>query len=58
MPVVDCKLVISGRDTTIREQHRLRKQRAEQSGTQPIVVRFAWREREMDRQNDIEAAAY
>ena len=34
--------------STIREQHRLRKQRAEQSRTQPIVVRFAWREREMD----------
>ena len=44
--------------TSEREQHRLRKQRAEQSRTQPIVVRFAWREREMDRQNDIEAAAY
>jgi hypothetical protein len=44
--------------STIREQHRLRKQRAEQSRTQPIVVRFAWREREMDWQNDIEAAAY
>jgi hypothetical protein len=36
--------------STIREQHRLRKQRAEQSRTQPIVVRFAWREREMDWQ--------
>jgi hypothetical protein len=42
----------------IREQHRLRKQRAEQSRTQQIVVRFASREREMDWQNHIEAAAY
>jgi hypothetical protein len=35
--------------STIREQHRLRKQGAEKSRTQPIVVRFAGREREMDR---------
>jgi hypothetical protein len=36
--------------STIREQHRLRKQGAEENRTQPIVVRFAGREREMDRQ--------
>jgi methyltransferase family protein len=36
--------------STICEQHRLRKQGAEKSRTQPIVVRFAGREREMDRQ--------
>src|SRR5258708_17312062 len=35
---------------TVREQHRLRKQGAEESRTQPIVMRFAGREREMDRQ--------
>jgi len=52
--IVDCELVISGRDTSalldlVEEPF---------DETQPIVVRFAWGEREMDWQNDIEAAAY
>jgi hypothetical protein len=37
-------------DSPLSHMYRLRKQRAEQSRTQPIVVRFAWREREMDWQ--------
>ena len=36
--------------STIREQHRLWKQGAEENRTQPIVVRLTRREREMDRQ--------
>ena len=51
MPFLSSKLpnpirVIS----TIREQHRLWKQGAEKNPTQPIVVRFAGRECEVDRQ--------
>lgn len=34
----------------IREQHRLGKQCAEQNRTQPVVMRLAGREGEMDRQ--------
>jgi hypothetical protein len=36
--------------STIREQHRLWKEGAEENRTQPIVVRLTRREREMDRQ--------
>ena len=36
--------------STIREQHSLWKQGAEENRTKPIVVRFTWRQREMDRQ--------
>ena len=36
--------------STIREQHCLWEQRAEQNRTQPIVVRFTGREGEMDWQ--------
>jgi hypothetical protein len=35
--------------STIREQHCLWEQRAEQNRTQPIVMRFTGREGEMDR---------
>jgi hypothetical protein len=36
--------------STIREQHRLWEQGAEQNRTQPIVMRFTGSEGEMDRQ--------
>jgi predicted phosphate transport protein (TIGR00153 family) len=36
--------------STIREQHRLWKQDAEENRTQPVIMRFTGREGEMDRQ--------